>query len=103
MKMATRVQQLSASKTSATGNLAASLASRGVPVANLAAGELDGDTSETVKQGAIQAIRAGRNRYTEAAGIPDLRQKIAERMATGIRVSLAIGDEELAGGLTRIV
>ncbi len=53
---------------------------QGVDVLSFAAGEPDFDTPEPVKQAAIQAIRDGFTKYTSPAGIPELRQAVAERL-----------------------
>ena len=45
--------------------------------AGLAAGQPDFDTPDVVKQGAVRAIEEGKTRYTPAAGIKPLREKIA--------------------------
>jgi aspartate aminotransferase len=38
-----------------------------------AAGELDFDTSESIKHAAIAAVVSGENKYTDALGLPELR------------------------------
>lgn len=44
---------------------------------NLSIGQPDFDVPDNVKDAAVAAIRAGRNRYTVTQGIPDLRARIA--------------------------
>jgi len=43
---------------------------------DLSIGQPDHETPPTVRRAAIEAIEAGRNRYTLTAGLPELRQKI---------------------------
>ncbi|MCS6978428.1 MAG: aminotransferase class I/II-fold pyridoxal phosphate-dependent enzyme [Gemmatales bacterium] len=47
---------------------------------NLSIGQPHYDVPEAVKEAAIAAIRAGHNGYTMTQGIPELRQRIAERI-----------------------
>jgi aspartate aminotransferase len=51
----------------------------GADVVNLGVGEPDFDTPAHVKEAAIQAIREGFTKYTPAAGIPALRDAVAEK------------------------
>ncbi len=45
---------------------------------NLGIGELDHDLFDALKEEAVRRILAGHNKYTQTAGIPDLREAIAE-------------------------
>ena len=49
-------------------------------VVNFAAGELDQDTSSSIKNGARNAIDAGRTQYTDTLGIRELRERWAQRV-----------------------
>lgn len=58
----------------------------GIDVAPFAAGEPDFDTPKHVKEAGLTAIREGRTRYAPAAGIPALREAVAEKFcANGLR------------------
>jgi aspartate aminotransferase len=63
-----------------TGRVAA-LKRSGVDVIGLSAGEPDFDTPDFVKDAAIEAIRAGKTKYTEVDGIPELKAAIAAKFA----------------------
>lgn len=67
------------------------LESQGFDVVHLEVGEPDFATAEPVAEAAIAAIRAGHTQYTPAAGIPMLRDAIAEYYQTryGLRVDSA--------------
>jgi aspartate aminotransferase len=52
---------------------------RGVDVVDLGPGEPDFPTPEFIKEAAIGAIRGNFTKYTDAAGIPELRYAIAQR------------------------
>ena len=51
----------------------------GVDVIGLGAGEPDFDTPEHIKQAGIDAIRAGKTKYTNVDGTPELKAAIATK------------------------
>lgn len=59
---------------------------------DLSIGQPDYDAPEVVKQSAIDAITAGKNRYTPSAGIPELRARIADEIehSTGVRSNVLV-------------
>jgi aspartate aminotransferase len=52
----------------------------GVDVVSFGAGEPDFDTPDYIKQAAIEAIKAGKTKYTATPGIPALRKAIADKL-----------------------
>lgn len=68
------------SGTMAIAERAAVLAAGGAPVISLAAGEPDFPTPAYIVEAAIRAIRQGATRYLPAAGLPVLREAIAEQL-----------------------
>lgn len=56
---------------------------------NLSIGQPDLDVPDPVKEAAVEAIRAGRNRYTVTQGIAPLREALRARLAArnGVRVA----------------
>ncbi len=50
-------------------------------VIGLGAGEPDFDTPENIKQAAIAAINAGKTKYTDVDGIPELKEAICAKFA----------------------
>lgn len=79
MNLAARTGTIAASPTSGSRNRARALARSGVQVINLAAGELDRLPPEIVLD-ALRALPGDVNRYTDTAGIPELRKAIARQM-----------------------
>jgi aspartate aminotransferase len=55
------------------------LKAAGKDVISLAAGEPDFDTPDNVKEAAIRAIRAGKTKYTNVDGIPELKAAICAK------------------------
>jgi aspartate aminotransferase len=71
--------QIISSGTLAIKALALELKRKGESIIEFTAGEPDFPTPEKVKNAAIQAIRDNFTKYTAAAGIPELREAIAEK------------------------
>jgi len=57
------------------------LAAKMTDPVNLSIGQPDFDVPDAVKDRAIEAIRAGQNKYTQTQGSPELRQAIADACA----------------------
>ena len=52
---------------------------QGRDILGLSAGEPDFDTPDNIKDAAIRAIREGKTKYTDADGIPELKQAVADK------------------------
>jgi aspartate aminotransferase len=79
MRLAQRLAQITESATLEVSRRASELASAGVDVVDLGAGEPDFPSPICAVEAAREALAAGFTRYTPAAGIPDLRRGLAER------------------------
>ncbi|MEM2026937.1 MAG: pyridoxal phosphate-dependent aminotransferase [Candidatus Bathyarchaeia archaeon] len=51
---------------------------KGKSIMNFCIGQPDFDTPNYIKEGAIEAIKSGKTGYTPSAGIPELREAVAE-------------------------
>ncbi len=80
MKISKRAQDVPASATIAVTSRAKQLKAQGVDVIGFGAGEPDFDTPDYIKEAAIEALKAGRTKYTPAAGIVELRTAIADKL-----------------------
>src|SRR5437899_11563618 len=81
MEISERAAQLSPSLTLSIDSKAKAMKAEGSDVCGSGAGEPDFDTPEHIKQAAIAALEAGFTKYTPSAGIPELRQAIADKLA----------------------
>ncbi len=79
LRLSERVDRVKPSPTMAVTAKAAELKRAGRDVIGLGAGEPDFDTPEHIKAAAIEAIRAGRTKYTAVDGIVELRQAICDK------------------------
>jgi len=73
------VNRVAPSATIAVTTKAAELRRAGENVIGLGAGEPDFDTPEHIKQAAIEAIQAGKTKYTPADGLPELKEAICAK------------------------
>ncbi|HWM33895.1 MAG TPA: pyridoxal phosphate-dependent aminotransferase [Pseudolysinimonas sp.] len=79
-RISTRIGSIAESATLKVDAKAKALKAEGRPVISYAAGEPDFSTPEHIVEAAVAAARDPRNhRYTPAAGLPELREAIAEK------------------------
>ena len=67
---------------------AAEMERRGEHIIHLEVGELDFDTPQCIKDAAVDAIGAGKTRYTHSLGLMELREAIAEYYRNRYRVTV---------------
>src|SRR5262245_60269179 len=73
------VGRIKPSATIAATQKARALKAAGRDVIGLGAGEPDFPTPDNIKQAAFRAIEKNETRYTDVAGIPELRRAICEK------------------------
>ena len=76
--LADRVKTLAPSSTLAVQAKARALRAQGVDVISFGAGEPDFDTPERIKAAAVEAMRRGQTKYTDVAGVPELRRAVSD-------------------------
>ncbi|MCT7972907.1 pyridoxal phosphate-dependent aminotransferase [Laspinema olomoucense] len=82
MKLAARVGQVTPSLTLAIAAKAKAMKADGIDVCSFSAGEPDFDTPNHIKIAAEKALNAGKTKYGPAAGEPQLREAIAQKLKT---------------------
>ena len=88
---------VSPSPTLAVDAKAKALKAAGEDVCGFGAGEPDFDTPAFIKDACAQALADGKTKYAPAAGIPDLRQALAEGELSGEPKSLDMSAIKAAG------
>ena len=78
LTLANRIRSVKPSATLAVTNQANELRAAGKDIIGLGAGEPDFDTPQHIKQAAIDAINAGKTKYTAVDGTPGLKQAVIE-------------------------
>jgi aspartate aminotransferase len=89
MRLAQRVANLKPSATMHLDALAKQKQAQGLDVLSFAIGEPDFPTPPHIVEAARQALADGKTKYTPAAGIPELRAAVAERLRQDLGVSYA--------------
>ena len=77
--IATRLQAVKPSPTLAVTAKAKELASQGINIISLAAGEPDFDTPINIKEAAIEGIKNGATKYTVVSGTAELKKAISDK------------------------
>ena len=76
-----RLARLAPSPTVAITDMAMNMRRAGRNIIGLGAGEPDFDTPQHIKDAAIAAMRAGKTKYTQVDGIPELKGAICRKFA----------------------
>ena len=76
-----RLARLAPSPTVAITDMAMNMRRMGRDIIGLGAGEPDFDTPQHIKDAAIAAMRAGKTKYTQVDGIPELKEAICRKFA----------------------
>ena len=79
-ELSTRALRVNPSTTLAIDSLAKQMKADGLDVIGFGAGEPDFNTPENIAEAGIDAIRAGKTKYTPAAGTVELRRAVAARL-----------------------
>ena len=80
MRISQRCQRVTGSLTLAIDAKAKEMKQKGINVVGFGAGEPDFDTPEHIRKAAKDALDLGKTRYTPAAGMPELRQAICDKL-----------------------
>ena len=94
--IAKNIAEVAPSMTLSITSQAKALKKQGVDVLNFGAGEPDFDTPAPIIAAAIEALNTGKTRYTESAGILELREAIAAKLLVDNKVQVLQNVEFLA-------
>ena len=81
MYVSEKAKNIKASTTLAIDSKFKAMKAEGLDVVGFGAGEPDFDTPDYIKKAAIEAINAGKTRYTPAAGTMEVRKAVAEKFS----------------------
>ena len=98
MEISERAAQMTPSLTLSIDSKAKAMKAEGIDVCGFGAGEPDFDTPEHIKAAAIEALQAGFTKYTPSAGIPELRQAIADKLAADNGLTYRAGQIVVSNG-----
>lgn len=98
-RLSARIAAIAESATLKVDAKAKALQAEGRPVISYAAGEPDFPTPEHIVEAALDAVRDPRNhRYTPAAGLPDLREAIAQKTLRDSGLEVGAGQVVVTNG-----
>ena len=80
-KLSIWASNIAPSPTLAVDAKAKELKAAGLDVCGFGAGEPDFDTPDFIKEACIEALNAGKTKYAPAAGLPGLRDALAEKIS----------------------
>jgi len=80
MECSERLKNIKPSATLAISSKAKQMKKDGVDIVNFGAGEPDFNTPDNIARAGCEAIESGFTRYTDAAGIPELRAAVCDKM-----------------------
>jgi aspartate aminotransferase len=89
---------LEVSPTVAVAQKAAAMKAKGETVLDFSVGEPDQPTPAHVAAAATAALQSGKTRYTQAAGIPELRAAVAERYRTDYKLDFSAAETVITTG-----
>ena len=92
------IQQVTPSPTLAATTRARQLQAQGRDVVAFTAGEPDFDTPQAVKDAAVEALNKGYTKYTPVAGIPALREAVAEKIVRDQKVDATPSEVIITNG-----
>ena len=98
MKLSLKAHKLSPSPTLKMAALANELKAQGRPVINLTVGEPDWFTFDAAKKGGVAAIQENFTKYTPAAGLPALREKVAQHISQEFKVDYSASSIVIGSG-----
>jgi aspartate aminotransferase len=91
-QLSAAIERIKPSPTMAMTARVAQLKREGVAVIGLSVGEPDFDTPDFVKEAAIEAIRAGKTKYTDVDGTPELKAAIAAKFLRDNDLTYALNE-----------
>lgn len=96
--ISSRIAKVSPSLTLAVTAQAKAMIAKGEEVYALAGGEPEVDTPQFIKDAAIEALQAGKTKYTPAGGIPELREALSRKFAKDNNLQYAANQICVTGG-----
>ncbi len=91
-QLSAAIDRIKPSPTLAMTSRELAMTREGIDVIGLSAGEPDFDTPDFVKDAAIEAIRAGKTKYTNVDGTPELKAAIAAKFLRDNDLTYAPGE-----------
>ena len=101
--IANSLSNIKPSPTIAVSTKVAELQAMGKNIISLGMGEPDFDTPENIKQAAINAIIAGKTKYTAVDGTKELKQAICEKLLRENNLVYALSEISVSTGAKQVI
>jgi aspartate aminotransferase len=98
LKLADRAGLIEPSATLAMGAEAKRLKAQGLEILDFALGEPDFLTPQNIQDAAVEAMRSGQTHYTPPAGMPELRQAVADHYSRHHRLKTEMAQIVISNG-----
>lgn len=103
IRLSAAMGRIQPSATVGISQMARQLAAEGRDIIALSAGEPDFDTPEPIKEAARRAMDAGKTKYTNIAGIAELREAVADKFRRENGLDVVAEDCFVASGGKQII
>jgi aspartate aminotransferase len=103
MALSERARCLKPSSTLAITAKAKAMKEEGIDVVGFGAGEPDFDTPDFIKDAAIEAIRQGFTKYTDASGTPELKKAVADKFKRDNGLDYQLSEITIGCGAKQII
>jgi len=101
--IANSLSNIKPSPTIAVSTKAAELQAMGKNIISLGMGEPDFDTPQNIKQAAINAINAGKTKYTAVDGTKELKQAICEKLLRENNLVYSLSEISVSTGAKQVI
>ncbi|WP_322005145.1 pyridoxal phosphate-dependent aminotransferase [Paraburkholderia tropica] len=101
--IADRIGQIAPAQTMAMTAKAGELRRAGRNIISLSQGEPDFHTPDNIQEAAIRAMREGKTRYTDAAGIRELRDAISRKLKNENKLSYTVEEISVSVGAKQAI
>ncbi len=101
--IANSLNNIKPSPTIAVATKAAELQAMGKNIISLGMGEPDFDTPQNIKQAAINAINAGKTKYTAVDGTKELKQAICQKLLTENNLTYTLNQISVSTGAKQVI
>ncbi|PIQ28745.1 pyridoxal phosphate-dependent aminotransferase [bacterium (Candidatus Blackallbacteria) CG17_big_fil_post_rev_8_21_14_2_50_48_46] len=103
MKLSQRILNIEESKTTGLMDLVQQMQASGTEVISFNAGEPDFNSPEPILQATIEALKAGKTKYSAVPGLPALRKAIAEKVQKENGIAAEAANILIANGSKQIL
>jgi aspartate aminotransferase len=103
IQLASRLNRIKPSPSSMAGQRARELRSQGRDIVGLTAGEPDFETPEHIKEAATRAMAAGKTRYTDVGGTPELREAVSKKFKAENGLDYGVNEIIVGTGAKQVI